>query len=112
MIYAIDIDGTICNTDGNDYPNSTPKTDIIKRVNELYAQGHTIKIFTARGSSSGIDWRNFTERQLKEWGVKYHYLLLGKPTYDFIVDDKARCLSAFLDNDCPLLGYISQQGHG
>ena len=30
-----------------------------------------------------------TKKQLKKWNLKYHKLILGKPTYDFVVDDKA-----------------------
>ena len=30
----------------------------------------------------------FTVNQLKSWGVKYHELLMCKPDYDYIIDDK------------------------
>ena len=30
-----------------------------------------------------------TKNQLKKWGVKYHKLIMGKPSYDIFVDDKA-----------------------
>ena len=30
-----------------------------------------------------------TVRQLKNWKVKYHKLIFGKPSYDLFVDDKA-----------------------
>ena len=30
----------------------------------------------------------FTKRQLKGWGVKFHKLKFGKPSYDVFVDDK------------------------
>tara|TARA_Y100000034_G_C6725433_1_gene321076 strand:- start:147 stop:461 length:315 start_codon:yes stop_codon:yes gene_type:complete len=89
MIYAIDIDGLLCNEMLGDYDKSEPDLQSIKRVNELYDMGHTIKIFTGRGSSTGIDWRSFTEEQLRGWNVRYHELILGKPVYDIIVDDKA-----------------------
>jgi len=98
-VYAIDIDGVLCHTIGNDYTNSTPDYDTIARVNELYQQGHYIEIFTARGSSSGIDWREFTENQLNSWGLWFHELILGKPSYDIIIDDKALCLSRFMGGD-------------
>ncbi len=29
-----------------------------------------------------------TEKQLKEWNVKYHALFLGKPAGDLYIDDK------------------------
>ena len=32
---------------------------------------------------------NLTKNQLKKWKVKYTKLLLGKPPYDLIIDDKA-----------------------
>jgi|TARA_Y100000034_G_scaffold72127_1_gene86980 hypothetical protein len=89
MIYAIDIDGVLCNDTLGDYENSTPNHQVIDKVNSLYNEGHTIKIFTARGSATGIDWRDFTVIQLKDWEVKYHELILGKPHMDVLIDDKA-----------------------
>ena len=32
---------------------------------------------------------DLTFKQLKEWGVKYHYFELGKLSYDLWIDDKA-----------------------
>jgi hypothetical protein len=46
-------------------------------------------LFTSRGTSSGIDWFDFTEKQVNDWGVKYHELKLGKPAYDLFIDDRA-----------------------
>lgn len=89
VIYCIDLDNTICLTKGTDYKNSVPIARAVKKVNALYNAGHTIKIFTGRGSNSGIDWRALTVSQLFRWGVKYNALILGKPAYDIIVDDKA-----------------------
>ena len=89
MIYAIDIDGLLCNETLGDYNTANPDLNSIERVNELYDLGHIIKIFTGRGSATGIDWREFTVGQLNDWGVKYHELILGKPVCDIIVDDKA-----------------------
>jgi len=57
-------------------------------VNELYKQGHEIALFTARGTTTGIDWRELTESQLKQFGVSYHRLIFGKPHADLYVDDK------------------------
>ena len=51
--------------------------------------GHVIVYWTARGSVTGIDWRDITESQLKDWGVKYHELRFGKPSFDLLIDDKA-----------------------
>ena len=30
-----------------------------------------------------------TKKQLKKWDVKYHKLLMCKPSYDLYIDDKA-----------------------
>lgn len=89
MTYCIDIDGTLCtNTEGR-YQDAKPHARRIAKVNRLYALGHRIILFTARGSTTGIDWTRVTRRQLSAWKVKYHELRFGKPTADFYIDDKA-----------------------
>lgn len=89
MVYCFDIDGTICsNTDG-DYHKADPRPDVIQKINALLDYGHTIYFYTARGATTGLDWRELTEKQLHEWGVRYHRLYFGKPTADFYVDDKS-----------------------
>ena len=89
MIIYVDIDETICKSPENrDYSQAVPYTDRIKRINELHDEGNMIVYWTARGSGSGIDWREVTEKQFEEWGVKYHGLKLGKPLYDLFIDDK------------------------
>jgi hypothetical protein len=106
MIYIIDIDGTICKEVfipwGNgkkDYALHEPYYDRIAKVNTLYDAGHTIKYMTARGVSSGIDYRPLTEKQLAQWGAKYHELDVGKkPHYDLWIDDKAVWSENFFRN--------------
>ena len=89
LIYCFDIDGTICtNTDGS-YSDAGPFPDRIDHINRLFLEGHVIRMFTARGSTTGIDWRETTELQLGEWGLKYHELILGKPFAHIFVDDRA-----------------------
>lgn len=89
MVYCFDIDGTLCSNTEGDYERAQPWPEAIARVNALYDAKHKILLFTARGSTTGIDWRPTTERQMKEWGVRYHELYLGKPSADVYVDDKA-----------------------
>ena len=91
MIYCFDIDGTICSlTHGGIYKHAEPFNDIIESINTLYDEGHTIKMFTARGSVSGVDYTDLTVWQLEKWGVKYHELIMNKkPHYDLLIDDKA-----------------------
>lgn len=89
MIIYIDIDETICTSKNKDYPNAVPLQANIDKANKLYDEGHTIVYWTARGSGSGKDWTDLTNRQIKEWGVKHHQVKLGKPSYDLFIDDKA-----------------------
>ncbi len=89
MTYCIDIDGTLCSNTNGEYNKAKPFYDRIKKVNILYNQGNTIVLYTSRGSTTGKHWKDLTEKQLKEWEVKYTKLLLGKPFYDIWVDDKA-----------------------
>ena len=89
MVYCFDLDGTLCNTDGNNYKDSTPKEERIEIVNTLYDEGHTILIDTARGCVSGKNYFFFTMEQLKSWGVKFHTLRTGvKFGADIFIDDK------------------------
>ena len=89
MIYCFDLDGTLCNTEGNNYSESTPKKDRIAVVNKLYDQGHTILVDTARGSVSVKNYFFFTLNQLKSWGLKFHTLRTGtKIGADVFIDDK------------------------
>jgi len=86
--YCFDIDGTLCsNTDGL-YEKAEPHYEHIKELNRLYEAGNYIVLFTARGSTTGIDWKKITEKQLNKWGVKYHQLIFGKPQADIYIDDK------------------------
>ena len=91
MIYCFDIDGTICTLQKkSDYENAKPFPEMVEQINRLYDDGHIIKFFTARGCNSGIDHTQLTTKQLDEWGIKYHELIMNsKPHYDLLVDDKA-----------------------
>ena len=89
MIIFIDIDETICDSpESRDYKDASPIEENIEKANKLYDSGHTIVYWTARGTTTGIDWREVTEKQFVEWGVKYHDLRFGKPYYDLFIDDK------------------------
>jgi mannose-6-phosphate isomerase-like protein (cupin superfamily) len=99
MNIFIDIDSTICNTDetkGVDkYTHSTPIYERIEKANRLYDEGNIVTYWTARGSLSNNNYEELTKNQLKEWGCKYHKLLLGKPSYDLYIDDKSHNVDAF-----------------
>ena len=94
MIIYVDIDETICTlshttTTTRDYTASKPILENINKINKLYEEGHTIIYWTARGSTSGIDWEELTKSQLERWNCKHHGLKLGKPSYDIYIDDKS-----------------------
>jgi hypothetical protein len=96
--FVFDIDGTVCDNTFGDYEHANPILERIKIINSLYSEGHTIFFYTARGMGSSnnnseyatINWREFTEKQLKSWGLKYHSLFMGKPSADIYIDDKGQ----------------------
>jgi hypothetical protein len=89
MVIYIDIDETICHSpDKPDYTNSTPIIENINKANKLYESGHTIVYWTARGTQTGLDWSEITKKQFELWGVKYHEIKFGKPSYDLFIDDR------------------------
>ncbi len=93
-LFVFDIDGVIAlKREDLDYGQAMPNERMIKIINSLYDMGNRIVLFTARGYVTKIDWRPTTEKQMKDWGVKYHELHMGKPNADYYVDDK------FLDLD-------------
>jgi capsule biosynthesis phosphatase len=109
--FIIDIDGTICNApqleDGSyDYPNAIPVDSVIDRVNQMYNEGHTIILSTARGMRTyDGSIKKIKENilpVLEEWlanhGVLYHKLEIGKswgpnPIY---VDNRNLCIHNFV----------------
>jgi hypothetical protein len=91
---AFDLDNTLCV--GDPYIDAKPLTGMIEIVNQLYNEGHTIIIYTARGMSSCENAKtainkywHLTYSQLMKWGIKFHYLAMGKPNFDILIDDKA-----------------------
>lgn len=86
---AFDLDGTLCTNTNGDYELAKPYTERIARVNNLHSQGIKIIIFSARGATSGRDLRHLTLTQLASWGVNFDELILEKPHFDLLVDDKA-----------------------
>lgn len=86
----MDIDNTICKTEGMDYKNAEPIHERIKYINELYDSGNCIVYWTSRGVGSGLDFRELTEQQLKDWKCRYDKLEMDKPIYDLFIDDKVK----------------------
>jgi len=95
--YCFDLDGTLCSNTEGEYAQAVPLPERILKVNELYDLGNKILIYTARGTVTGIDWRELTQNQLDEWGIKHHELRLGKPFADIYVDDRGVSDGVFFD---------------
>lgn len=95
--YCIDVDGVLCETVGTNYKDSVPDKQVINVVNNLFDEGHEITIYTARGVGRGIDMTALTEKQLAEWGVKYHKLYANKPPADIYIDDRALNIKEFME---------------
>jgi FMN phosphatase YigB (HAD superfamily) len=88
---TFDLDDTLC--EGYPYYMAKPKYEKIKIVNELYAKGHKIIIYTGRGMSKGyqlavMQYWDLTIEQLNSWGINYSELVMGKPHYDIMICDK------------------------
>ena len=100
MVIYVDIDETICTLGENsgtrytrDYTLAIPRQEQIDKINKLYDEGHEIVYWTARGSGTGIDWSNLTEKQLNQWDCKYTRIeKQKKPLYDLFIDDKAKVI--------------------
>lgn len=88
MIIYCDIDGVLFKQKTNYYDIEPIKSNIDK-LNKLYDEGNTIILYSNRGGITGIDWRELTESQLKQYGIKYHKLTFDKPYYDVFIDDRA-----------------------
>jgi hypothetical protein len=98
LTIAVDIDHTLIDSSDNVYTfEPKPIQSMIEFVNQLYDQGHTIILYTARGMGSMAGQAHLiphafyekTKKQLDEVGVKYHHLVFGKIHYDYFIDDKA-----------------------
>jgi histidinol phosphatase-like enzyme len=96
-IFCFDLDGVICNTKKNYYSDSKPNKKAINKVNEIHRKGHKVIIFTARFMGRSNEDVNLakkrgyklTFKQLKKWNVKFDQLIFGKPSFDYIIDDKS-----------------------
>jgi dTDP-glucose 4,6-dehydratase len=92
-IALVDIDETICfYSDIRRYDLAEPSHENIEKINNLYDCGWKIIYWTARGSVSGADYKEFTLSQLETWGCKFHELQCGdkKQHFDLVIDDKAK----------------------
>jgi cobalamin biosynthesis Co2+ chelatase CbiK len=67
--------------------------DVKQLIHDLKSLGFKIVLNTARGSKTGINWNELTEKQLKSWGIEYDELYFGKPAALYYVDDRLISIS-------------------
>lgn len=95
---AVDLDGTLTKkgyfndiyhinykTLGNQYSKAKPDKEMIKIINDYHKKGYIIYIFTSRSDLH----ERITKKWLDKYKVKYHYIIMNKPFYNLIIDDKA-----------------------
>lgn len=83
---GVDIDGMLCEEGpASERMFAEPNKEVVDLVNQAHWDGHTVIIFTARG------WPDYrmTEAWLRKHGVQYSLLLMGKPNFDILLDDRA-----------------------
>ena len=106
---AFDLDDVICwhhpdydEVGVDKYYHCEPIESGVELVNEYYDKGYRIIIYTARGmgiynGNVNLVYENLydlTYSHLIEWKVKFHRLVMGKLSYDLLIDDKA--ISSYL----------------
>jgi len=106
---AFDLDDVICwhspeydKLGVDKYLYCEPIDSAIDMVNEYFDSGNKVIIYTARGmnlyrGNLNLIYENLYEltyNQLLDWGLKFHRLVMGKLSYDLLIDDKA--ISSYL----------------
>lgn len=111
--WLFDLDNTLVKTDGSNYKDSTPIPKAIAKVRAYKERGDHIIIMTARGASSKTDWREFTAKQLDDFGIPYDQLIVGlKPGgVDYFVDDKAINAADWLEDEEKALKRVKTKEH-
>ena len=111
--WCFDLDNTLVKTEGSNYTESVPIPEAVAKVQKYWNSGDHIIIMTARGSGSKKDWREFTAKQLTEFGIPYHQLIVGlKPGgVDVFVDDKAINSLDWLADEDRALARIETKEH-
>ena len=94
--FCFDLDGVICSNTFGNYAEAIPFQKAIDKINQLAEDGNKIIIFTSRFmgmnnediNKANLQGFDMTYNQLKKWNVRFDKLILGKPTYDIMIDDK------------------------
>ena len=99
MVFFIDIDNTLlfseakkCKCGGVVYRLKHRNAEEIQRINQLYSRGETIILWTGRG----WDAYKVTVKQLKQSGIKFHQLIMGKPWGVYVDRDSEKTLKDYV----------------
>ena len=101
-VIAFDLDDVLCYRTSDlggkvgKYNNCQPIHEMINVANDCYDNGFKVIIYTARGMTgfTGDVYEIYsnlyvlTKKQLNDWGVRHHELVMGKAHYDLLIDDK------------------------
>ena len=87
--------GNLCSESNGEYHEARPILYNINLVNKLYADNNEIIIYSSRGmkrfnndvNQVYTNLYSLTEKQLKNWGIEYNKLILGKPTGIYVDND-------------------------
>lgn len=82
----MDLDGVLCHGLGR-YETREPDLEQIARVRRLVALGWDVIIWTSRAAT--FEGKRRTEAWLRRHEVDHLRLVMGKPTFDAMVDDRA-----------------------
>ena len=104
MTFIIDIDDTILYSDKKqcnvcsriNYECKEADLTELEAIKELYNNGHIIIFHTGRN----WDCYELTKKQLENFGIKYHELIMGKPQGIYIDKDSFKTIKEALDNEC------------
>jgi hydroxymethylpyrimidine pyrophosphatase-like HAD family hydrolase len=75
VTFVVDIDNTLLKSSSADYSDPRVFTKEVALVNDAFAAGHTIILWTGRN----WDKYDLTVEQLRAAGVCYNELVMGKP---------------------------------
>lgn len=86
MTIFVDLDGVICTEERTfERPLATPLPGAKETLQALVDAGHTVVVYTGRSWSE----QKVAEHWLKENGIPFHGLHMGKPIADRWIDDRA-----------------------
>ena len=96
MNIAVDFDGTL--VEEADWPAfGPPRLDIVEKVKQLKAQGHTLILWTCRTDKPLINALEYCSQVL---GIDFDYVNQSNPrkiSADYYIDDRALSPKEFLE---------------